>query len=227
MRILLVEDDESLGVSIRDWLTMDKETVDWVQAGHLAVSALQSYDYACVLLDRGLPNMSGDEVLTYIRQKNLPVAVLMITARDSIKDRIDGLDLGADDYLVKPFDLAEMSARIRAAVRKYGEQPKSPILSHQTEFGELCLDPAKKQVTLAGESVILAHKEYIVLHRLLRSPSHVVSKEQLEDELYGWGEEIESNAIEVYISHLRKKLGASTIKTLRKQGYTLIDTSHQ
>lgn len=223
MRILLVEDDTSLGETIRAWLTMDGATVDWVQAGNLAIEAVQNYDYACVLLDRGLPQQSGDEVLSFIRQNKLSVAVLMITAKDSIRDRVDGLDLGADDYLVKPFDLEELSARIRAAVRKYADQSSTPILSHRTEFGELCLNPANKQVTLNQNPITLTYKEYIVLHRLMRYPQRVVSKEQLEDELYGWGEEIESNAIEVYISHLRKKLGASTIKTLRKQGYMLIE----
>ncbi len=221
MRVLLVEDDHSLGDTIRTWLDLDGLTVDWVQAGHLAVSAIKSYDYACVLLDRGLPNMSGDEVLKFIRSEKLPIAVLMITAQDSIKDRVEGLDLGADDYLVKPFDLEEMSARIRAAVRKYGDRPSAPILTHQSQSGIISLNPANKQVMLNDKPVTLTHKEYIVLHRLLRSPSMVVSKEQLEDELYGWGEEIESNAIEVYISHLRKKLGATTIKTIRKQGYIL------
>lgn len=221
MRILLVEDDHSLGETIRSWLTLDGATVDWVQAGHLAVSAIKSYDYTCVLLDRGLPNMSGDDVLSYIRQQQLPVAVLMITAKDSIRDRVDGLDLGADDYLVKPFDLEELSARIRASVRKYGDKPSVPILTHATNAGIISLDPAKKLVKLNDVLIGLAHKEYIVLHRLMRSANHVVSKEQLEDELYGWGEEIESNAIEVYISHLRKKLGADAIKTIRKQGYIL------
>ncbi len=219
MRILLVEDDVSLGETIKTWLSLDGEVVDWVQAGHLAVSALKSYEYACVLLDRGLPNMSGDEVLGFIRKHNLPVAVLMITAKDSIKDRVMGLDLGADDYLVKPFDLEEMSARIRSAVRKYNAIPSNPVLSH----GKLQLDPASKSVTYQGTPVTVTHKEYIVLHRLMRTPKTVVSKEQLEDELYGWGEEIESNAIEVYVSHLRKKIGADSIKSLRREGYMMGD----
>lgn len=221
MRVLLVEDDTSLGETIRSWLGLDGLTVDWVESGQLAIGALKSYDYACVLLDRGLPQMSGDEVLSFIRSHQMSVAVLMITAQDSIKDRVAGLDLGADDYLVKPFDLEELSARIRAAVRKYGDKPSTPILSHLVPSGQITLNPASKLVTHNEQVVTLTLKEYIVLHRLLRNPNYIISKEQLEDELYGWGEEIESNAIEVYISHLRKKLGATSIKTIRKQGYIM------
>lgn len=223
MRILLAEDDISLGKTIKAWLDLDGVTVDWVVAGDLALSAIKSHHYACVLLDRDLPKLSGDEVLGAIRHAQLPVAVLMITAKDSIQDRVAGLDLGADDYLVKPFDLEEMSARIRAAVRKYSDNHATPILSVLVAQNRLTLDPAKKQVCLNEVVVNLTHKEYIVLHKLMRSPNHIVSKVQLEDELYGWGEEIESNAIEVYISHLRKKMGASIIKTIRRQGYLLSD----
>lgn len=221
MRILLVEDDRSLGETIRSWLAMDGAAVDWVDNARSAIHAVDTHEYAAVLLDRGLPQQAGDSVLTHIRTRNLPIAVLMITAQDGISDRVAGLDLGADDYLVKPFDLQELSARIRAAVRNYGEKPSAPILTHDTAVGRISLDPAAKSVQKEGQSIILSQKEFIVLHRLLRTPHRVVSKEQLEDELYGWGEEIESNAIEVYISHLRKKLGASAITTLRRQGYLL------
>ena len=221
MRILLVEDDISLGETIQAWLQMDGETVDWVRSAEEALAALDGFSYAVALLDRGLPKQAGDVVLTHIRHTNLPTAVLMITARDSISDRVAGLDLGADDYLVKPFDLEELSARIRAAVRKYAEKPAAAIYHHQTLGGEISLNPATKQVTLADTPVVLTDKEYIVLHRLMRTPSIAVSKTQIEDELYGWGDEIESNAIEVYISHLRKKLGKDSIKTIRNQGYLM------
>lgn len=226
MRILLAEDDESLGKTIKDWLVLDGLTVDWVQSGQLALGAIKNHDYACVLLDRDLPGLIGDDILSYIRQNHLALAVLMITAKDSIQDRVMGLDLGADDYLVKPFDLEELSARIRASVRKYNAKPNNPLLTHKTVLGELCINPALKKVSLNQQDINLTHKEYIILYRLMRSANRVVSKEQLEDELYGWGEEIESNAIEVYISHLRKKIGASCIKTIRKQGYTLNDEHH-
>lgn len=218
MRILLVEDDSSLGDTLCDWLALDGAVVDWVKSAPSAIHALQEYEYTCVLLDRGLPKMAGDEVLKFVRQKNLPVAVLMITAQDSIADRVAGLDLGADDYLVKPFDLNELSARIRASIRKY-TPTSTPVLS----FANLSLDPAKKQAFLDNTPLTLSQKEYAILHRLMRTPTSIVSKEQLEDELYGWGDEVESNAVEVYVSHLRKKIGAGRIKTLRKQGYLLND----
>lgn len=217
MRILLVEDDLSLGDTIKSWLELDGYVVDWVQAGHLALSALKSHEYVCVLLDRGLPNITGDDVLRQIRRDALPVAVLMITAQDTVAERVAGLDLGADDYLIKPFDLDELSARIRAAVRRQDKASTAATLNH----GGICLDPAAKRVTYLGEPITLTHKEYIVLHRLMLSPTHIVSKQQLEDALYGWGEEIESNAIEVYVSHLRKKLGSDVIITHRRQGYRL------
>lgn len=226
MRILLVEDDASLGQTIKDWLDMDGLAVDWVQSAAMAIGALKNHSYDCVLLDRGLPAMSGDEVLRFIRSDRLPVAVIMITAQDSIKDRVTGLDLGADDYLIKPFDLEEMSARIRAAVRKYSDTARTPLLTHQSAAGRITLNPAAKTVTLDDAPIALTQKEYIVLHRLLKNPQHIISKEQLEDALYSWGDEIESNAIEVYISHLRKKLGMASIKTIRKQGYTLSESDN-
>ncbi|GAA5018709.1 response regulator transcription factor [Acinetobacter puyangensis] len=216
MRILLAEDDTSLGDTIQAWLEMDGYVVDWVKKGSYAEAALQSHEYACILLDRGLPELSGDQILTAIRQKNNGIPVLMITARDSIKDRVEGLDLGADDYLVKPFDLEELSARIRAAIRKQNAQAQP-----QLSFGNIVLDPVAKTVKQNDQLINLTAREYVVLYKLLRHPEHIVSKEQLEDELYGWGEEIESNAIEVYVYNLRKKIGNDFIRTIRRQGYTL------
>ncbi|KAA8732155.1 response regulator transcription factor [Acinetobacter qingfengensis] len=216
MRILLAEDDTSLGETITSWLEMDGYVVDWVKRGQQAYSALQNYSYGCILLDRGLPELTGDQLLASVRQQQLQSPVLMITARDSIKDRVEGLDLGADDYLVKPFDLEELSARIRAAVRKYTAQAQ-----HYLCWREVELDPVAKTVSYQKQQLNLTAREYVVLYKLLRHPQHIVSKEQLEDELYGWGEEIESNAIEVYIYNLRKKISPDFIRTIRRQGYTL------
>lgn len=216
MRILLAEDDSSLGDTLQSWLELDGYVVDWVKTGSLAETALATHTYSCILLDRGLPQLSGDQILIALRHKNNHTPVLMITARDSIRDRVEGLDLGADDYLVKPFDLEELSARIRVAVRKQAGQSQN-MLNYQ----DLQLDPVAKTVKQSGQVVNLTAREYVVLYKLMRHPQHIVSKEQLEDELYGWGEEIESNAIEVYIYNLRKKLGNDYIRTLRRQGYTL------
>lgn len=214
MRILLVEDDSSLGDTLCDWLALDGAVVDWVKSAPSAIHALQEYEYTCVLLDRGLPKMAGDEVLKFVRQKNLPVAVLMITAQDSIADRVAGLDLGADDYLVKPFDLNELSARIRASIRKY-TPTNTPLLT----FANLSLDPAKKQAFLDNTPLPLSQKEYAILYRLMRTPTSIVSKEQLEDELYGWGDEVESNAVDYLIHALRKKIGKEHIKNVRGVGW--------
>ncbi len=220
MRILLVEDDHSLGKTIQDWLVLDGYVVDWVKRGNLAKSALITHEYSCALLDRDVPEVTGDALLASIRQHNSKTAAIMITAKDSIADRVQGLDLGADDYLVKPFDLAELSARIRAAIRKYN-QTNSNLLTHH----KLQLNPIAKTVHYDGKLINLTAKEYVVLYRLMRHPNHIISKEQLTDELYGWGEEIESNAVEVYISNIRKKTDSHLISTIRRQGYTLSNSS--
>lgn len=216
MRILLAEDDVSLGDTIQSWLELDGYVVDWVKRGSHVQAALSTHEYSCLLLDRGLPECSGDRILSDLRKRQQALPVLILTARDSIQDRVEGLDLGADDYLVKPFDLEELSARIRAAIRKQIGQT-TPIL----QFADVTLDPVAKVVKQANITINLTAREYVVLYRLLRQPEHIVSKEQLEDELYGWGEEVESNAIEVYIYNLRKKLGTTFIRTVRRQGYTL------
>jgi len=216
MRILLAEDDFSLGSTLREWLQLDGHAVDWVQRGDLAQVALRTQDYQCILLDRGLPGLEGDALLRELRQARSTVPVLMITARDALEDRVQGLDMGADDYLVKPFDLEELSARIRAAVRRSSGQPSVSL-----GYGDVELDPAAKRVSKAGVAVALTAREYAVLHTLMQRKGQIVAREQLEDALYGWGEEVESNAIEVHVYHLRKKLGAELINTLRRQGYRL------
>jgi DNA-binding response OmpR family regulator len=216
MRILLAEDDPSLGNTLRSWLELDGYAVDWVERGDLAETALRAQSYDCLLLDRGLPGLDGDTLLGRLRSRADPLAVLMITARDTIAERIEGLDLGADDYLVKPFDLDELSARIRAALRRAAQRPSAML-----ERGALRLDPAGKQVWRDGLAVSLTIREFTVLHALMLRPTHVLSREQLENALYGWGDEVESNAIEVHIHHLRKKLGAELIRTVRNAGYTL------
>ena len=214
MRILLVEDDPSLGETLQTWLQLDGYAVDWLRRGDLAHTALQTQDYQCVLLDRGLPGMTGDAVLAALRGRKVGVPVIVITARDTLTDRVQGLDMGADDYLVKPFDMEELSARIRAALRREAHQP-TPSLTH----GALALDPAAKRVTLNGETVALTAREFAILHALMRHSNRVLSRSQLEDSLYGWGEEIESNAIEVHVYNLRKKLGSGVITTVRHHGY--------
>ena len=216
MRVLLVEDDISLGTTIQSWLRLDGYVVDWVDRGDLAETALRAHDYQCVLLDRVLPGQDGDSLLAALRARGAATPVLMITARDGIGDRVQGLDLGADDYLVKPFDLEELSARIRASVRRHGGSAAA-TLTH----GDLTLDPAAKRLTQAGEPVALTAREFAVLHALMRRPDHIVSRDQLEEALYGWGDEVESNAIEVHIYNLRKKLGSARIVTVRRQGYRL------
>ncbi len=219
MRILLIEDDLSLGDSLRSWLQMDGYAVDWLQRGDQAAAALASHVYQCVLLDRGLPGLGGDAVLQALRAagaQRAHVPVIVITARDTLADRVQGLDRGADDYLVQPFDLEELSARVRAALRR-GAAQHSPTVFH----GPVALDPVAKRVTLHGEPVVLTAREFAVLQALMHRPAHILSRAQLEEALYGWGEEVESNAIEVHIYNLRKKLGSGFIVTVRNQGYGL------
>lgn len=216
MRILLVEDDQSLGDTIRSWLRMDQYAVDWVQRGDSAESALLTHRYDCVLLDRGLPGLDGEVLLSRLRAARNFVPVLIISARDTFAERITGLDLGADDYLVKPFDLDEMSARIRATIRRSSDHV-GIALCH----AEVSLDPVSKTTTSHGIAVALTAREYSVLYLLLLRKQAIVARAQIEEALYGWNEEIESNAIEVYVCGLRKKLGADFIITVRGLGYRL------
>ena len=216
MRILLAEDDASLGATLQSWLQLDGYVVDWVERGDAADTALRTHDYHCVLLDRGLPGIEGDAVLAALRARQSVVPVLVITARDTLADRVAGLDLGADDYLVKPFDLEELSARVRAALRR-GAVQAEPLLQH----GDVTLDPAAHRVTRGGEAVALTAREFAVLRALMLRSQQTHTRAQLQDALYGWGEEVESNTIEVHVHNLRKKLGAGFITTVRNHGYTL------
>ena len=216
MRILLVEDDTSLGETILAWLRLDQHAVDWVRRGDSAHSALLTHHYDCVLLDRGLPGLSGDALLGALRTAGNPVPVILITAFNALADRVEGLDLGADDYLVKPFELEEMSARIRAAVRR-GASRASNALQH----AGIALDLETRQASLHGEPVALTAREYNVLDALLLRKNSIFTRARIEESLYGWGEEVESNAIEVYIHNLRKKFGSGSIVTVRGLGYRL------
>jgi two-component system response regulator QseB len=214
MRLLLIEDDPMIGDSVRHGLRQDEFTVDWVQDGEAAQLALRTTEYALVLLDLGLPKKSGLEVLTTLRHTGNPVPVLILTARDAVIDRVRGLDSGADDYLVKPFALEELAARIRALLRRQNGRA-DPLITH----GDLTLNPATHQVTWRGEDIALSGREFVVLQALLERPGAVLSRAQLEERLYGWDEEVASNAIEVHIHHLRRKLGPELIRNVRGVGY--------
>jgi len=216
MRLLLVEDDRLLGDGIRAGLMQAGFAVDWVQDGRAGEIALAGEPYDAVVLDLGLPKRSGMEVLKGLRAARNAVPVLILTARDAVPDRIAGLDAGADDYLVKPFDLGELQARLRALLRR-GKSEGDPLLRH----GDLTLDPAARSVSWMDNPVELSAREFAVLHALLLNTGRVLSKAQLEEKLYGWGEEIESNAVEVFVHHLRRKLTPELIRTVRGVGYMI------
>ncbi len=214
MRLLLVEDDPMIGTSVQSGLRQEGYSVDWVRDGAAAELAIANGVYELMLLDLGLPRKSGLELLAGLRKKGLAMPVLVITARDSVADRVKGLDAGADDYLVKPFDLDELSARIRALMRRQGGRA-TPVIEH----GALSLNPATHEVALNGLPVNLSGREFTLLHALLEQPGVPLSRAQLEESIYGWDEEIESNAVEVYIHSLRRKLGAEWIRNVRGVGY--------
>lgn len=216
MRVLLVEDDALLGDGIKVGLKQSGYTVDWTTDGHAAKLALETEDYALIVLDLGLPKLSGMELLKWLRGSNRKLPVLILTARDTVSDRVAGLDAGADDYLIKPFDLDELTARLRALLRRSSGEA-APVLRH----GDIELDPAGHRVCKNGQPVELSSREFSLLHELMLHPGRVQSREQLEQKLYGWGEEIESNSVEVHIHYLRKKLGADLIRTLRGVGYVI------
>lgn len=218
MRLLLVEDDRLLGDGLRAGLALDGYSVDWVRDGESAKLALWAEAYDACVLDLGLPRRDGLAVLKELRGRGSHLPVLILTARDSIEDKVAGLDAGADDYLLKPVDLAELRARLRALLRR-AAGAATPLLQH----GELVLDPAARRVTLAGEIVPLSGREYALLYDLLSHKNHIRSRQELEAGLYAWGEEVGSNTVEVYIHHLRKKLGADLIRTVRGLGYVLGD----
>ena len=217
MRILLVEDDLSLGEGIRVALKPEGYTVDWLQDGRSALHALKHESFDLAVLDLGLPRLDGLEVLKQLRASGSPLPVLVLTARDAMTDRVAGLDAGADDYLVKPFDVAELKARLRALLRRSFNRPQPAL-----EYQGITLDPVNLTVTWQGRPVGLQRKEFILLHELIAQPGRVLTRDKLQQALYGWGEEIESNAIEVHIHHLRKKFTPELIRTVRGVGY-LVD----
>jgi DNA-binding response OmpR family regulator len=219
MRLLLVEDDPMIGESVEEGLRGEGYAVDWVTDGRLADAALAANapgTYDAVLLDLGLPGRSGEAVLRQLRARGLALPVLIMTARDATADRVRGLDAGADDYLVKPFDLDELFARIRALLRRSAGRV-SPELAH----GLVRLDPATREVRRAGEIVALSMREFMVLQALMEQPGHVVTHERLREAVYNMNEEISSNTVEVHIHALRKKLGTDFIRNVRGVGYKL------
>jgi len=219
MRILLVEDDPMIGKTLQQALTQDGYAVDRVtdgEAGRAAIAAAQDA-YAMVLLDLGLPRKGGLELLRELRRSGNRVRVLIVTARDAVADRVAGLDAGADDYLTKPFSLDELTARMRALLRR-DIRREDNVLRH----GDLALDTVTHAVTRAGNPVDISAREFALLAALLERPGAALSKAQLEERIYRWGDEVESNAVEVHIHNLRKKLGSETIRTLRGVGYALV-----
>jgi DNA-binding response OmpR family regulator len=214
MRILLVEDDGMIAAGLRTALRQEGHTVDHVATAPAAAEALRGAAFDLVLLDLGLPHGDGLELLRGLRARRDATPVIIVTARDEVRSRVAGLDAGADDYVLKPFDLDELSARIRSVLRRHGGRSE-PAIEHRG----LRLDPATREVWREGQAVALSGREYAVLEALLLRPGTVLSRAQLEDRLYGWDEEIGSNAVEVYIHALRRKLGADAIRTMRGVGY--------
>ena len=214
MRILLIEDDTMIGKAVHRGLAQAGFTVDWVTDGRSAELALANGVYDLAILDLGLPKKDGMAILTSLRGLGNSMPVLIASARDTVQDRIAGLEAGADDYVLKPFDLDELVARVRALLRRHAGSG-SPIL----KCGALTLDPVRKVVLRDGEVVELSAKEFSVLETLMQRPGAVLSRQQLEESVYGWGEEVGSNAIEVHLHHLRKKLGSGAIRNVRGVGY--------
>ncbi len=214
MRLLVIEDDRMIGEAVVGALVADGDTVDWVRDGEAGDTALRTNDYDLVVLDLGLPRRDGLSVLKALRARKARVPVLVTTARDAVADRVAGLDAGADDYLVKPYDLDELQARIRALVRR-----ASGRIDDRWQHGEVVIDAVRREATRAGRTVELSGREWAVLTALLERPGTTLSRTRLEEKLYGWGDEIGSNAVEVYVHGLRRKLGADLIRTLRGVGY--------
>ena len=214
MRILLVEDDMMLGDGMVDALRSSGYTVDWLQQGMPALSALKSEEFAALVLDLNLPDIDGISLLRKLRREGQTLPVLILTARDALDDRVLGLDAGSDDYMVKPFALQELNARLRALVRRSKGQAQAVL-----EYGELQLFPASQQVTYRGEPVKLTPHEYKLLQELITQSGRVLSRDQLQQSLYGWDEGAESNAVEVHIHHLRKKFFPELIRNIRGVGY--------
>jgi two-component system, OmpR family, response regulator len=221
MRVLVIEDDALLGDAIQAGLKQSGYAVDWMKDGVSADQALGTEPYAAVVLDLGLPRMSGLEVLRRLRNRDVPMPVLILTAMDNIEDRIKGLDAGADDYLVKPFDMGELAARLRALIRRSSGKAVPALHVAGVE-----LEPATHRVLCRDQAVELSAKEFSVLHALMLNAGRVLSRSQIEEQLYAWGEEVESNAVEVYIHHLRRKLFPELIETIRGVGYLIAGDRH-
>ncbi|MCD6706139.1 MAG: response regulator transcription factor [Thiobacillus sp.] len=216
MRILLVEDDELLGDGLAAGLRHCGYNVDWLRDGESARAALATEDYAALVLDLGLPRLDGMAVLRLLRAEGNAIPVLILTARDTTWDKVGGLDSGADDYLVKPVDLDELAARLRALTRR-GAGTRAPLL----KFRDVELDPAARRIRVLGQPAEVSAREFAILEMLMRNVGKVISRAQLESALYGWGEGAESNVVEVHIHHLRRKLGADLIRTVRGVGYLM------
>ena len=216
MRLLLAEDDAMIGAATRDRLRCQGFAVDWVQDGRAAEVALAGEAYDLLLLDLGLPGREGLAVLRSLRGRGSTLPVVILTARDAIDDRVAGLDAGADDYVVKPFDLKELEARLRAVLRRRAGRASSVI-----EHGRLTLDLASHELRRDGVPVPVSPREFALLHALLERPGRILSRAQLEERLYGWGEEVGSNVVEVHIHSLRRKLGADLIRNVRGVGYRI------
>jgi two-component system OmpR family response regulator/two-component system response regulator QseB len=217
MRLLLAEDDALLGDGLRAGLRQQGFQVDWVRDGEAAERELRAEPYAAAVLDLGLPRKDGMEVLASIRRAGIVIPVLVLTARDAVPDRVRGLDTGADDYVIKPVDLHELAARLRALVRRAHGQPQETLSAQ-----DIVLDPASRSVKRGGQTVSLSTREFDLLHTFMLHADHVLSREQLEQHLYSWGQEVDSNAVEVHIHNLRKKLGNTLIQTVRGVGYMLV-----
>jgi two-component system OmpR family response regulator len=214
MRVLLVEDDRMIGAAVQQALRDAAYAVDWVTDGETAIQAVENEDYEMALLDLGLPASDGREVLRHFRKHGRRLPVIIVTARDGVDDRVDGLDLGADDYLVKPFEIRELLARMRAVLRREGSG-SPPLLTN----GRLHLDPGTRQACFLGETSLLTAREFALLQALLARPGAIMPRSELERQIYGWNEEVESNAIEFLIHTIRKKLGATVIRNVRGVGW--------
>jgi len=216
MRILVAEDDPLLGDALRAGLRQRGFQVDWVRDGLAAERELRSDVHAAAVLDLGLPRIDGLDVLEAVRSAGVRLPVLVLTARDAVPDRVRGLDVGADDYVIKPVDLDELAARLRALVRRANGRPQERL-----EAQGVVLEPAARRVSLDGREVVLSTREFDLLQALMLAGGRVLSREQLEQQLYGWGQEVDSNAIEVHVHHLRRKLSPGLIQTVRGIGYAI------